>query len=105
MALIPNIKDAKTLYSPITGKTWILMGDAAGHVNPINGEGILYALLGGELAAQAIAENNMLLFEELWRGSYGSKLLLGVKLRKWIYTRPILECYCRFLQIQGNITY
>jgi geranylgeranyl reductase family protein len=99
-ALIPNIKDVKTLYSPVAGKTWIVIGDAAGHVNPISGEGIPYALLSGELAAQAIAENNLQLFEKLWRQTYGLNLLLAVKLRKWIYKRPILECYCRYLKFK-----
>jgi geranylgeranyl reductase family protein len=99
-ALIPNIKDAKTLCNPVAGKTWILIGDAAGHVNPVSGEGIPYALLSGELAAQAIAENDLLLFEKLWRQSYGLNLLLAVKLRKWIYKRPILECYCRYSKFE-----
>ncbi|HNV10764.1 MAG TPA: geranylgeranyl reductase family protein [Propionibacteriaceae bacterium] len=34
----------------------VLIGDAAGMVNPFNGEGIAYAMESGELAADAIAE-------------------------------------------------
>lgn len=76
-ALIPNVKDVKTFHIPVAGPNWILIGDAAGHVNPISGEGIMYALLDGELAAQAVAENNPQLFDCLWRemdGAYSEML-------------------------------
>ncbi|MEM3580279.1 MAG: NAD(P)/FAD-dependent oxidoreductase [Candidatus Bathyarchaeia archaeon] len=103
-ALIPNVKETGTLFSHVAGPNWVLIGDAAGHVNPINGEGIPYALLGGELAAQAIAENDMMLFEKLWRRAYGLNLLLGVKLRKWMYKRHILEVYCIYIKIRSAIS-
>lgn len=70
-ASIPNIKKVRTFHSQIAGTTWVLIGDAAGHVHPISGEGILYALVSGEFAAEAITENNMLLYETLWRQGYG----------------------------------
>jgi geranylgeranyl reductase len=38
------------------GKNVILAGDAAGVVAPASGEGIYYAMLGGQLAAEAISE-------------------------------------------------
>jgi len=41
---------------PKTGKNWVLVGDAAGAVNPFNGEGIDYAYETGRLAAGLIAE-------------------------------------------------
>jgi len=41
---------------PKTGRNWVLVGDAAGAVNPFNGEGIDYAYETGRLAAGAIAE-------------------------------------------------
>jgi menaquinone-9 beta-reductase len=36
---------------PVVGANWVLAGDAAGAVNPFNGEGIAYALETGRLAA------------------------------------------------------
>ncbi len=38
------------------GRDVVLAGDAAGVVAPASGEGIYYALLGGQLAAEAVAE-------------------------------------------------
>ena len=41
---------------PKSGSNWLLVGDAAGAVNPFNGEGIDYAYETGRLAAGTIAE-------------------------------------------------
>ena len=100
-ALIPNLKDMKILRTPTSGASWILIGDAAGHVDPLTGEGILYALLDGELAAEAIVNGHLSLFDEMWRRTYGLNLTLGVKLMRWLYRRPVLELLCAFLQFRN----
>lgn len=41
--------------APLVGPRLMLAGDAAGLVNPLNGEGIQYALLSGRLAAEVAA--------------------------------------------------
>ena len=41
---------------PKSGRNWLLVGDAAGAVNPFNGEGIDYAYETGRLAAGFIAD-------------------------------------------------
>ena len=102
-ALIPNVKSSKAFRIPLAGPNWMLIGDAAGHVNPIIGEGILYALLDGELAAQAVVENNPQLFDRLWRESYGWSLFRDIKLMKWLYRKPFLELYCKYLKFQSFI--
>jgi menaquinone-9 beta-reductase len=42
--------------SPNVGPNWVMVGDAAGTINPFNGEGIDYAYETGRLAAGLIAE-------------------------------------------------
>lgn len=42
--------------SPNVGPTWVLVGDAAGTINPFNGEGIDYAYETGRLAAGLVSE-------------------------------------------------
>jgi menaquinone-9 beta-reductase len=42
--------------TPNVGPTWVLIGDAAGTINPFNGEGIDYAYETGRLAADLISE-------------------------------------------------
>lgn len=102
-ALIPHVKDVKTFRIPLAGSNWILIGDAAGHVNPIIGEGITYALLDGKLAAKAVVENNTQMFDRLWRDTYGWDLFKDIKLMKSLCKNPILELYCRYLKFQSLI--
>ncbi len=42
--------------NPKVGPTWIVVGDAAGSINPFNGEGIDYAYETGRMAAELVAE-------------------------------------------------
>jgi geranylgeranyl reductase family protein len=52
---IPSL-DAADLARPLPGgDRWLLLGDAAGLVDPLTREGIFYALLSGDLAASALA--------------------------------------------------
>ena len=41
---------------PVVGDRMVLVGDAAGLINPLNGEGIQYALLSGRWAAHVVAQ-------------------------------------------------
>ena len=42
--------------TPKVGPTWIVVGDAAGSINPFNGEGISYAYETGRMVADAVHE-------------------------------------------------
>ncbi len=104
-ALVPNVRDVKTFHRPIAGPNIILIGDAAGHVSPISGSGIVYAMLDGELAAETISEGHPELFNERWIKTYGQWLLLETRLRDWVYKRPLLELYCTYLKIQSAMPF
>jgi geranylgeranyl reductase family protein len=53
--------------SGVAGANWMLIGDAAGCVNPLNGEGIDYGLETGRLAAQVLASRSPSYdLSELW---------------------------------------
>lgn len=70
-AMIPSVSNLEFFKLPCTGENWLLIGDAAGHVDPISGGGILYALWGGKLAAEALINNDPKSFENMWRLEYG----------------------------------
>ena len=59
--------------SNVAGANWMFIGDAAGCVNPLNGEGIDYGLETGRLAASHLAETNnyTLLWPEILSHHYG----------------------------------
>jgi len=90
-AIIPLIKDPNFYKLPCAGENWILVGDAAGHVDPITGEGILYAMWGGELAAKAIKNSNPKEFDVSWRKEYGYDLIEGCKMRDMFYNPFMTE--------------
>jgi menaquinone-9 beta-reductase len=59
--------------SNVAGPNWMLIGDAAGCVNPLNGEGIDYGLETGRLAAELLTtqQNLELAWPALLRQHYG----------------------------------
>ncbi len=80
-AFIPCPSSEQFYSQPCSGRNWILIGDAAGHVHPLSGEGIHYALWSAELASQALLCGEPRLFDTLWHDSYGYELQTAVKIR------------------------
>ncbi len=52
--------------SEVAGKNWLMVGDAAGCVNPLNGEGIDYGLETGRLGAQLLAAGSKTELATVW---------------------------------------
>ncbi|QDP77403.1 geranylgeranyl reductase family protein [Nocardia otitidiscaviarum] len=58
--------------SRVAGRNWALVGDAAGCVNPLNGEGIDYGLEGGHMLAGILDEPDLsTLWPDMLRARYG----------------------------------
>jgi flavin-dependent dehydrogenase len=53
---IPSLRTRDFEDLRVAGERWMLLGDAAGLVDPLTREGIFYALRSGEMAAQAITQ-------------------------------------------------
>ncbi len=90
-ALIPFVKDPNFFDKPCCGQNWLLVGDAAGHVDPLTGEGIPYALWGAELASEAIRRGDILSFDACWREAYGEGLVKACKMHDLFYNPFLLE--------------
>jgi flavin-dependent dehydrogenase len=73
--LLPMAQDTSLWDTPCAGPGWALLGDAAGHVHPITGEGIAYALWSVELLAEALGQGGPQVYEGLWRERYGHGFL------------------------------
>ena len=70
-ALVPMAQGTSLWNTPCASQSWALLGDAAGHVHPITGEGISYALWSAELLAQAFEEGEPEAYGKLWQEAYG----------------------------------
>jgi flavin-dependent dehydrogenase len=83
---VPCIVSGGEFDRPTAGDDWLLAGDAAGHVNPVTGEGIRYALRGGRLAAEAILAGRPRSYRDRWEDDFGGLLRWGarlVRLQEW----------------------
>jgi flavin-dependent dehydrogenase len=69
----------------LVGPGWALVGDAAGLVDSITGEGIYYAMRSGDLLADALLEDAPELYPERVRNDFGRALALGARLAKMFY--------------------
>ncbi|MDY5839932.1 MAG: FAD-linked oxidoreductase, partial [Corynebacterium camporealensis] len=79
------------------GANWMLIGDAAACVNPLNGEGIDYGLETAQLAVEMLDERDFtLLWPETLRAHYGEAFLLA-------RTAARLLTYPQFLPFAGPV--
>jgi geranylgeranyl reductase family protein len=90
-ALIPSAGSAGFFSAPCAGKDWMLIGDAAGHADPITGEGIIYALWSASLAADAIAAGDLPSYDRAWRKAYGRNLADGTRSKGLYYNSTMVE--------------
>lgn len=84
--------------SNVAGPNWMLIGDAAALVNPLNGEGIDYGLESAEMAVGLLQEGRdlTLVWPHLLRGTYGEAFLLA-------RTAARLLTYPTFLPLVGPL--
>lgn len=54
--VIPSLRSQSLLDNRVSGDGWLAVGDAAGLVDPITGEGIYYAIRSGDLASRIVLD-------------------------------------------------
>jgi len=85
-AKIPMLTPAVWKSLRATGDGWALVGDAAGFVDPITGEGIYFALRSAELLAEAVANGTGVEgYERAWRADFGHDLLQAARYFRRFY--------------------
>ncbi|HKQ75501.1 MAG TPA: NAD(P)/FAD-dependent oxidoreductase [Blastocatellia bacterium] len=65
-------------------QAWALIGDAAGFVDPLTGEGIYYAIKSADLLAQALI-SRVEDFDGMWRDEFGAELRRASQLQHRFY--------------------
>jgi flavin-dependent dehydrogenase len=83
--LLPSLSAESWGNLRLAGQGWALVGDAAGLVDPITGEGIYYAMRSGDLLAEALLEGAPELYPERVRSDFGRALALGAGLARTFY--------------------
>ena len=88
--LLPSLSIESWGCLRLTGQGWALVGDAAGLVDPITGEGIYYAMRSGDLVAEALLEGLPDVYPERVRNEFGRALALGARLARMFYRGEFL---------------
>lgn len=88
--LLPNLSVEGWSSLRLAGKGWALVGDAAGLVDSVTGEGIYYAMRSGELLAESLLRGTPEDYPVLIREEFGRTLALGARLAPFFYRGDFL---------------
>lgn len=90
----------------------LIIGDAAGHIDPLTGEGIHTAMMGGKAAAETLLDmrrtgdftkQSCKAYARRWYKAYGHDFFASKKMAEIIYRYPILLDACASeMQRQGD---
>jgi flavin-dependent dehydrogenase len=102
-ARIPCLSRASLKRQRICGRTWALLGDAAGFADAITAEGIYFALRSAELLAKSLLSDDPLEYEAVWRQDFGAELERAAQWRDHFYGGRLLfgSFTTRAVQITG----
>ena len=84
----------------MAGRNWMLIGDAAACVNPLNGEGIDYGLETGRLAAEMLGSGDLADLSRAWPNVLQSHYGRGFSVARRL---GLLLTFPRFLPATGPI--
>lgn len=90
--LIPSLRSQALLDNRISGDGWLAVGDSAGFVDPITGEGLYYAIRSGDLASQIVLKESLApeerpaAYRELVRSDFLDDLYIASRLCHRFYT-------------------
>ena len=92
--LLPSLETKSWKSNRVAGEGWMAVGDAAGLVDPITGEGLYYAIRSADLAARALlsdaAEIAGASYRKLLRHDFAGDLEFGSRLAKRIFLGKFL---------------
>jgi flavin-dependent dehydrogenase len=99
--VLPSPSRDLLMNSALAGPGWALVGDAAGMVDPITGEGIYYALRSGDILAEALLANRPGEYAARVRAEIAAELAIAADIAdRFFFGRfagaPILERMVQF---------
>ena len=89
--LLPSLDAGSWKRNRVAGEGWMAVGDAAGLVDPITGEGLYYAIRSADLAARALlaevrdVAEKVSQYQRLLRSDFAADLEFGSRLAKRVF--------------------
>ncbi|RLI98747.1 MAG: hypothetical protein DRP00_01365 [Candidatus Aenigmatarchaeota archaeon] len=91
-ALIVSPKTAEFFKSKHCDKNWVIIGEEGGFVHPLEGDGLTYAMITGELAAKLyIANSSFEDFDKKWVEEFGEKIVIPKDGIENFYNKSVLD--------------
>jgi flavin-dependent dehydrogenase len=84
--IIPSLKEDSLANASFGGPGWAVVGDAAGFVDSITGEGLYYALRSAELLAEAITQGAPEGYAEMVKGDFLPELERAARIADRFYS-------------------
>lgn len=94
--VLPSLERSRWKQNRVAGDGWLAVGDAAGLVDPITGEGLYYAMRSGDLASQVVlneahaAAGKAEAYRSLLMRDFASDLEFGAGLAKRLFLGSFL---------------
>lgn len=94
--VIPALERPSWRSNRVGGPHWVAAGDAAGLVDPVTGEGLYYAIRSGDLAAQAVLDDQThparrhALYQSILHSEFLEDLAFGAGLAKRFFIQQVM---------------
>jgi flavin-dependent dehydrogenase len=91
--MLPSLEQSSWRSHRVAGDGWLAVGDSAGLVDPVTGEGIYYAVRSGDVAATSLLEHGPIASEAAYRNQlkheFIDDLTYGAHLSKRLFCESI----------------
>ncbi len=94
--MLPSLETSGWRKNRVAGEGWLAVGDSAGLVDPITGEGLYYAMRSGDLAGQMVLNDahgfaeKAVAYRDLLRHEFVQDLTFAATLAKRVFTGRFL---------------
>jgi geranylgeranyl reductase family protein len=94
--MLPSLESSGWRKNRVSGEGWLAVGDSAGLVDPITGEGLYYAMRSGDLAGQLVLNDahgiveKAAVYRDLLRHEFMQDLTFAAMLAKRVFTGRFL---------------
>jgi flavin-dependent dehydrogenase len=89
--LLPSLEPSGWRRNRVAGEGWMAVGDAAGLVDPITGEGLYYAIRSADLASGALLSGKVAQYGRMLRRDFANDLEFGSRLAKKVFQGRFLR--------------
>lgn len=94
--MLPALEPASWRKNRMSGEGWLAVGDCAGLVDPVTGEGLYYAIRSGDLAARIVLDDSYApsakhaAYSSLIHGDFADDLAFSARLAKRVFLGSFL---------------